>query len=522
MSNGTGTNEDTATTARDAGETSHANETSGENRVSLLTDRNRFERDVLRPIEQVVGKRGLITNRIAMQPFLVSWRDSWEGRVPAVVQPATTEELAQVVRICAATQTPIVPQGGNTGLTGGGQPHDNDSEIVVATARMNRIRELDLDNNTITVEAGCILATIQQAAIEVDRLFPLSLGAEGSCQIGGNISTNAGGVQVVRYGNMRNQVSGLEVVLADGRIWNGLRGLRKDNAGYDLKQLFIGAEGTLGIITAATLRICPLPKVTATALLATHSPQKAVAWFGRAKAMLGDRLTSIELIERVCIDVACKYSDRVQDPLDKRYPWYLLVELADQDPDDDLESRLLNAFERGAEADELLDGVIASSAEQAAALWRIREAIPEGHRREGISYKHDVSVPISRIADFISLANEALSKRFPSMRSFAFGHLGDGNIHFNPLQADDGPADEWRSRLTDVNRIVHDIVMQLGGSITAEHGIGRLRIEEIDRYKSDVELEMMATLKKAFDPMNLLNPGKVIPPRGDWRRRTRV
>jgi FAD/FMN-containing dehydrogenase len=502
-----------AATAHHACDTAGADKAFGKARGSLLADRARFERDVLRPIEKIVGERGLITARSDMQPFLVSWRDNWEGRAPLVVQPATTEELAQVVRICATTNTPIVPQGGNTGLTGGGQPHNDDSEIVISTARMNRIRELDLDNNTITVEAGCILATIQQAAIGADRLFPLSLGAEGSCQIGGNISTNAGGVQVVRYGNTRNQVFGLEVVLADGRIWNGLRGLRKDNAGYDLKQLFIGAEGTLGIITAATLRLSPLPKATATALLATQSPVKAVAWLRRARSMLGDRLTSIELIERVCIDVACKHSDRVHDPLDQRYPWYLLVELADQDPDDNLESRLLNAFERGVEADELLDGVIASSAEQAGALWRIREGVPEGHRREGISYKHDVSVPISRIADFIGLANDALTKRFPGMRSFAFGHLGDGNIHFNPLQADGEASEIWRPRLIEVNRIVHDIVDQLGGSITAEHGIGRLRIDEIERYKSDVELEMMASLKKMFDPLNLLNPGKVIPQR---------
>lgn len=480
---------------------------------SLLADNNRFKREVLGPIEQVVGTRGLITDRSEMQTYMLAWRDSWEGRVPAVVRPATTEELAAVVRICAATQTPIVPQGGNTGLTGGGQPHDDDSEIVISTARMNRIRDINVDNNTITVDAGCVLATIQQAAKEIDRLFPVSLGAEGSCQIGGNISTNAGGVQVIRYGNTRNQVLGLEVVLADGRIWNGLRGLRKDNAGYDLKQLFIGAEGTLGIITAATLRLSPLPKKTATALLATASPQSAVAWLGRARAMLGERLTSIELIERVCIDIACKFNDRIQDPLDTRYPWYLLVELADQDPEDDLENRLLNAFGRGLEANELLDGVVASSAEKAAALWRIREEIPEGHRREGVSFKHDVSVPISAIADFIAQANEALGKRFPGIRSFAFGHLGDGNIHFNPLQAQGGQADEWKARLSDVNRIVHDIVVRLDGSITAEHGIGQLRIDEIDHYKSEVELEMMATLKKALDPMNLLNPGKVIPRR---------
>jgi FAD/FMN-containing dehydrogenase len=478
-----------------------------------VRDRHQFQRDVLIPIEKVVGEHGLITDLASMQPLVSSWRDSWEGRVPAVVQPSNTQELAEVVRICATTLTPIVPQGGNTGLTGGGQPHDDNSEIIISTSRMNRIREIDLDNNTITVDAGCILKAVQEAAQEADRLFPLSLGAEGSCQIGGNISTNAGGVQVVRYGNMRNLVAGLEVVLPDGRIWNGLRGLRKDNAGYDLKQLFIGAEGTLGIITGATLRLYPLPKASATALLATHSPRSAVTWFRRANMMLGDRITSVELIERICVDVACKHSGRVQDPLAKLYPWYVLIELAGQDPHDDLDTRLLSAFEQGVEAGELLDGVVASSTEQAAALWRIRELTPEGHKREGVSFKHDVSVPISRIADFISQANEALASRFPGIRPFAFGHLGDGNIHFNPLQAEGGSPDEWRSRLGEVNRIVHDIVVRLGGSITAEHGIGRLRLKEIEHYKSDVELEMMATLKSALDPMNLLNPGKVIPRR---------
>src|SRR5665647_229949 len=332
-----------------------------------------FSRDVLAPIRSVVGEEGIITDPRMMEPYLNSWRDNWRGRSPLIVRPLTTEQMSRVVQICAATLTAIVPQGGNTGVTGAGQPREDQMDIVVSTGRMNRVREIDAENDTMTVEAGCVLAAAREAAAAAGRLFPLNFGAVGSCQIGGNISTNAGGINVLRYGNTRNLVAGLEVVLPDGGIWNGLRGLRKDNAGYDLKQIFIGAEGTLGIITAATLRLSPLPKVSATALLATHSPQKAVAWLGRAKAMLGDRLTSIELIERICIDVACKYSDRVHDPLDRQYPWYLLVELADQDPEDNLEKRLLNAFERGVESEELLDGVIASSAEQAAALWRIRE-----------------------------------------------------------------------------------------------------------------------------------------------------
>lgn len=477
---------------------------------SLISDPARFESEVLEPIRAIVGERGVITDRDTMQPLMVAWRDSWEGRVPLVVMPATTEELAAVVAICAKTNTPIVPQGGNTGLTGASQPHGDDSEIVISTQRMNKIREIDLDNDTITVDAGVVLQVIQETAKANGRLFPLSLGAEGSCQIGGNISTNAGGVQALRYGTARALVAGLEVVLPDGQIWNGLRGLRKDNAGYDLKQMFIGAEGTLGIITAATLKLLPLPTASATAFLATPSPVTAVAWLRRAKSMLGECITTVELMERRCIDVAMKHNSSIRDPLPTRYDWYLLVEIADQGKHDSLEERLLSVFEAGVEGEELIDGVIASSAEQAAAIWRIREGTPEGQRLEGASYKHDVSVPISKVAQFISEANSALETRFPGLRSFAFGHLGDGNIHYNPLQAEGGDKATWQSYLPEVNQIVHDIVARLGGSITAEHGIGRLRIEEVPRYKSDVEMAMMRKLKQCFDPDNLMNPGKLL------------
>jgi FAD/FMN-containing dehydrogenase len=477
---------------------------------SLISDPARFESEVLEPIRAIVGERGVITDRDTMQPLMVAWRDSWEGRVPLVVMPATTEELAAVVAICAKTNTPIVPQGGNTGLTGASQPHGDDSEIVISTQRMNKIREIDLDNDTITVDAGVVLQVIQETAKANGRLFPLSLGAEGSCQIGGNISTNAGGVQALRYGTARALVAGLEVVLPDGQIWNGLRGLRKDNAGYDLKQMFIGAEGTLGIITAATLKLLPLPTASATAFLATPSPVTAVAWLRRAKSMLGECITTVELMERRCIDVAMKHNSGIRDPLPTRYDWYLLVEIADQGKHESLEERLLSVFEAGVEGEELIDGVIASSAEQAAAIWRIREGTPEGQRLEGASYKHDVSVPISKVAQFISEANSALETRFPGLRSFAFGHLGDGNIHYNPLQAEGGDKATWQSYLPEVNQIVHDIVAGLGGSITAEHGIGRLRIEEVPRYKSDVEMTMMRKLKQCFDPDNLMNPGKLL------------
>jgi FAD/FMN-containing dehydrogenase len=481
-------------------------------RRNLLADPARFAREVLEPVRAIVGERGLLTDRAAMQPMMVAWRDNWEGRVPLVVMPASTEELAAVVAICARTGTPVVPQGGNTGLTGASQPHGDDTEILVSTRRMNRIREIDLDNDTITVDAGVVLQTIQETARAHGRLFPLSLGAEGSCQIGGNLSTNAGGVQALRYGTARALVAGLEVVLPDGRIWNGLRGLRKDNAGYDLKQLFIGAEGTLGIITGATLKLLPLPTASTTAFLATPSPATAVAWLRRAKSLLGENITTMELMERRCVDIAMRHNPAIRDPLTDRHDWYLMVEIADQGRQAALEARLLAAFEAGLENDELLDGAIAASAEQATGIRRIREGAPEGQRLEGASYKHDVSVPVSQVPRFIAEADAALAARFPGIRSFAFGHLGDGNIHYNPIQAEGGDRTLWQSYLPEVNRIVHDIVAMLGGSITAEHGVGRLRIDELPHYKSELELEMMARVKLCFDPHGIMNPGKLLKP----------
>jgi len=476
-----------------------------------------FTETVLDPIRAIVGERGIITDPGTMQPFMESWRDGWVGRSPAVVLPDSTEALAAVVRICAETRTPIVPQGGNTGLTGASQPHADGSEIVLSTNRLNRIREIDLDNDTMTVEAGCILANIQNAARDIGRLFPMSLAAEGSCQIGGNIATNAGGVQVVRYGNMRNLVAGLEVVLPDGRIWDGLRGLRKDNAGYDMKQIFIGSEGTLGIVTAAVLKLSPLPRATATALVAVSSPNDAVDLLTRAKGKVGDRIITFELIQRFCIDIARRHVPDVPDPLSDVYPWYVLVELADQESGERLAGMLEGILEAAMEAGEVLDGVVAASKAQADSLWRIREGIPEGQKREGVSYKHDVSVPISKVALFLDRANAALEREFPGIRPFSFGHLGDGNIHYNPIQGEDGDTAEWKARLGAVNAIVHDIVVGLGGSISAEHGIGRLRIDELPRYKSPVELDMMAALKLAFDPHNIMNPGKILRLNGNAR-----
>jgi FAD/FMN-containing dehydrogenase len=473
-----------------------------------MTEASSIPSDVLDRIRDIVGDKGAITDLDTMAPLLKSWRDNWLGRVPMVVQPANTHELAAVIKHCYETDTPLVPQGGNTGLTGASQPHDNNSEIIVSTSRMNAIREIDVDNDTITVEAGCILANIQEAAARVDRLFPLSLAAEGSCQIGGNLSTNAGGTQVVRYGNARALVLGLEVVLPDGRVWDGLRALRKDNTGYDLKQLFIGGEGTLGMITAAVLKLYPRPSDVQTALIALPSPAAAVAFLGRARARVGEQISVFELIQRRAIDFALDHMHGVVDPFAENHPWYVLTDIAGQGTPGTLSGDVENLLEQAMEAGEILDAVLASSDAQAQALWHIRESIPEAQNFEGASIKHDVSVPVSRVPEFITRASAVLEANYPDIRIVAFGHLGDGNIHFNPAQPKG--AKNFYSEREAINRIVHDLIAEMNGSISAEHGIGRLRLAEAEIYKSSVELDLMRTIKKAIDPKNIMNPGKTI------------
>jgi len=468
--------------------------------------------EVLERIRAVVGPKGCIVDAEEMAPLLKSWRDNWRGRVPMVVRPASTDEVAEVVRICHETGTPIVPQGGNTGLTGGSQPHDDGSEIILSTSRMNRVVEVDLANDTMTVEAGCILAEIQRQAAEHGRLFPLSLAAEGSCQIGGNLATNAGGTQVLRYGNARALVLGLEVVLADGRVWNGLKGLRKDNTGYDLKQVFIGSEGTLGIITRAVLKLFPRPSDVQTAFVAVPDPAAAVALLSRARNLVGEQVTTFELIQRICLELAVKNVPGVVDPLAEPHPWYVLVEFGGQGRPGTLREPVEQLLADGMEAGEVLDGTIAGSEAQGRALWKVRESIPEAQNHEGVSLKHDVSVPLSRIAGFIATATAELEARYPGIRVVAFGHIGDGNIHFNPAEPKGSPKGAFARELGPVNRIVHDLVVGLGGSISAEHGVGRLRMAEVRHYKSDVEMALMATLKAALDPKNILNPGKLVEP----------
>ena len=466
--------------------------------------------DALERIKEAVGAKGWITDPQAMEPYLVEPRGRYRGSTALVVRPASREEVAAVVRICAGAGIGIVPQGGNTGLVGGSLPYDRAGEIVLSLGRMNAVRAIDPVNYTITVEAGCVLADVQAAAAEADRLFPLSLGAEGSCQIGGNLSTNAGGTQVLRYGNARDLVLGLEVVLPDGSLWEGLRGLRKDNSGYDLKQLFIGAEGTLGVITAAVLKLFPRPREVVTAFVGVGDAHAAAALFTRARDAAGEAVTACELMPRIGLEFVLRHAPGTRDPLAEPHPYYVLLELsgfaASAGLRDALESLLAEALEAGIAQ----DATIAASADQARALWRLREALSEVQRDEGGSIKHDVSVPLSRVADFIVEADAAVAAVLPGVRPVPFGHLGDGNVHYNLSQPVGADTDAYLARWDEINAIVHDIALGMGGSFSAEHGIGRMHKDDLARYRSPLELELMRRLKAALDPQGIMNPGKVV------------
>ena len=465
---------------------------------------------LLEALARAVGAKGLVTDPEEMAPHLVEWRGRYRGAALALVKPSTTEEVAEVVRLAAEAGIPIVPQGGNTGLVGGQVPPEDGRALLVNLSRMNRIRSLDPVDNAITAEAGCLLASVQAAAAEAGRLFPLSLAAEGSCQIGGNLSTNAGGIHVLRYGNMRQLVLGLEVVLPDGRVWDGLRSLRKDNTGYDLKQLFIGAEGTLGIITAAVLRLFPAPAQKATAFIGLARVEHAMAIFERARARVGDQLDCVELMPRLGLEFTLRHIPDTADPLGDAHPWYLLLELASGDTGgglaEALEALLAEAYDDGL----IGDAALANSAAQAAAFWRLREGMSEAQKPEGGSIKHDISVPVSRIPEFLARAIPLVEGMIPGVRPVPFGHLGDGNLHFNLTQPDGGDRAAFLARWDEVNRAVHELVVEMGGSISAEHGIGRMKIAELRHFKPAVEMELMARIKAALDPDNLMNPGKVI------------
>ncbi|MCC7276005.1 MAG: FAD-binding oxidoreductase [Alphaproteobacteria bacterium] len=466
--------------------------------------------DALAAIRAIVGPKGWIDDPGDMAPFLRDERGLFVGKAPAVVRPAATAEVAEIVRICAANGIAIVPQGGNTGLCGGSVPFATGEAIVLALGRMNRVRAVDPINYTITVEAGVILAAVQAEADRHDRLFPLSLGAEGSCQIGGNLSTNAGGIQVLRYGNARDLVLGLEVVLPDGQVWDGLRGLRKDNTGYDLKQLFVGGEGTLGIVTAAVLKLFPKPREIRTAFVALPGHRQALELFAMARAASGDQLTAFELIPRIGLDISMRHVPGVTDPLAAPYPHYVLLEMSSSVPDGDIAATMDKLLDAAMAQGLVLDGTIAASAQQAAQLWRIREGIVEAQKHEGGSIKHDIAVPVSRVADFLDEATRRVEERLPGIRVVAFGHIGDGNIHFNLSQPPGADTKAYLARWEEFNEIVHRVVQGMNGSISAEHGVGRLKRDLLPQFKSAVEIELMRKVKRALDPLGIMNPGKVL------------
>lgn len=453
----------------------------------------------------------LITDAADMAPFLTDWRGHYHGAALAVAQPNTAQDVAKAVAWCAANHVAITPQGGNTGLAGGSVPAATGRNVVLSLARLKRVRQVDPINGTITVEAGAPLQTVQQAAAEAGRLFPLSLAAEGSCTIGGNLATNAGGVAVLRYGNARELCLGLEVVTPAGELWNGLRGLRKNNTGYDLRDLYIGSEGTLGVITAAVMKLYPLPAARLVAFAAVPTADAAVALLQLAQARLGSTLTAFELVSQPCLDLVLKHRGGARAPYDTATPWHVLIELSA--PVDEAQGRtdLENLLEAAFEEELARDAAISASLAQAEALWTLREGISEAQSAEGKSIKHDIAVPISRIAHFIEEGHRALLAIEPNARPMTFGHVGDGNLHFNVSAPENGDSEAFMALQGAMNLAIHDLVAAHGGSISAEHGLGLLRRDEAIRYRSELETQLMRTLKAALDPNNLMNPGKVLP-----------
>ena len=467
--------------------------------------------DVIEALRRELPPDRLLTEPAAMAPYLVDWRKLYRGQALCVARPRETGEVARIVSLAAAAGIAIVPQGGNTGLTGASVPLESGSSILLSLERMDRIRAIDAANYTMTVEAGCILQKVQEAASAADRLFPLSLGAEGSCRIGGNLSTNAGGIAVLHYGNMRDLTLGLEVVLPDGRIWEGLRAPRKDNTGYDLKQFFIGAEGTLGIITAAVLKLFPLPRQRLTVFAAAASMEATLPLLARLRQASGDALTSFEMIPRVALDLAMAHVPGSFDPFARRHDPYLLIELAAGSEGIDLRAMIEPVLAAALEEGLLADATIAESEARAKRLWFLRESVVEAQGPAGASIKHDIAVPVAAVAAFLAEAKPVLEAALPGVIVYAFGHLGDGNIHFNLLQPPGVEAADFTALTGALNRRVHDLVARYGGSISAEHGLGRLRREEITRYKSEIEIELMRRIKAALDPQGLMNPGKLLP-----------
>ena len=466
--------------------------------------------DLIARFAAITGAPYALTDPADIAPFITEWRGLWHGTSQLVLKPKNTAEVAAILKLAHETGTPIIPQGGNTGLVGAQVPDESGREVILSLARMNAIRAVDAEGYTLTAEAGVTLRGVQEAAEKVDRLYPLSLASEGSCMVGGNLSTNAGGIQVLAYGNARDMVLGLEVVLADGRVWNGLRALRKDNTGYDLKQLFIGGEGTLGVITAAVLKLFPRPREKATAFIGLASPAQALALFQAIRASAGPSLTAFELLPRLTLDFVLRHQRKHRDPLAGKHDWYVLMDLSGSS--DDGTTRTMAERELGAAIETGIadDVVIAESIGQSRAFWTMREELPDTQKLEGGSIKHDVSVPIALIPELIARGNAAVEKLMPGIRPLPFGHFGDGNLHYNMSQPVGMEPAAFLARTPEISGAIYALVVELGGSISAEHGIGRLKREQLREIKSPLELEMMRAVKAAFDPKGILSPGRIL------------
>jgi FAD/FMN-containing dehydrogenase len=479
----------------------------------MTRDPKSFERPseaTLDALARIVGEAHAIRDAAAMRPYLIEWRDRYVGKAALVLKPGSTAEIAAILKLANEARTAVVPQGGNTGLVGGQIPFDSGHEIVVSLGRLTHVRDIDLSGNTMTVEAGLVLANAQSVAASAGRLFPLSLASEGSCQIGGVLATNAGGMAVLAYGSARDLTLGLEVVLADGRVWHGLKGLRKDNSGYDLKDLFIGSEGTLGIITAAVLKLFPKPAETVTAFAGLAQLDAAIAFLSRLWAAAGPALTAFELMPRIGLDFVLRHAHGIRDPLSSSHPWYVLFELSGPRSGEGLRRDAETTLAAAIEAGELNDAVLASSIAQASEIWALRELMSEVQKQEGGSIKHDVAVPVARVPEFVARANQLVELIVPGARPVPFGHLGDGNIHYNVSQPPAMDRAVFLANWEALNAAVHEIVLDLGGSISAEHGIGRLKRDLLPHAKQPLELELMRRIKGAFDPNGILNPGKLL------------
>ena len=469
-----------------------------------------MQADLIDRFAQIVGTNNAITDQAAIAPRVRETRGLYHGASPLLLRPGSTAEVSDILRLATEAGTAIVPQSGNTGHVGGQTPREGREDVLLSLERMNRVREIDLAAGALTVDAGCTLDSLHRVAEEHDRLFPLSLGSQGSCQIGGNLSTNAGGTQVLAYGNARQLCLGLEVVLPTGEIWDGLRKLKKDNTGYDLRDLFIGAEGTLGVITAAVLKLFPKPRGQQVAFAGLESAEKALAYFKLAQEICGNTLTGFELMVRLGVEFTTRHIPGVRDPLSRAYPWYVLAEISTTD-DEESAVRMMEALlSRASEQGLVQDATIAASSAQARAFWHLRESMSEAQKPEGGSIKHDVSVPVSDIPAFMAEAEEAVTEFIPAARVCAFGHLGDGNIHYNISQPVGADKQAFIGRWREVNAIVHGLVLKFNGSISAEHGIGQLKRDELAEIRSPIEIDLMRRIKRAFDPANIMNPDKVL------------